>query len=104
MMIELSNFNEPLLSKEHKTYVILQNTICLRERRNGALTRTSIVATKGQLYTGIIEFYKNNMFLNIGLHPKIERNIYIPIVYDTFTKSVINIVETTKNFTHRRPP
>ena len=104
MMIELSNFNEPPLNKEHKTYVILQDTFCLRERKNGTLKHSSIIATKGQIYIGIVEFYKNNMFLNIGLHPKIERNIYIPIVYDHFTKSVINIVETPKNAMRHLPP
>jgi hypothetical protein len=104
MMIELSNFNEPPISIEHKTYRIIQSTKCMRERTNGKLKATKFIVNRGELYSGIIEFYKKNMFLNIGLHPKINRNIYVPIVYDTFTKYVINIVETTQNTMHRLPP
>ena len=97
MMIELSNFNEPPISIEHKTYRIVQNTKCMRERTNGKLKATKFIVNRGEVYSGIIEFYKKNMFLNIGLHPKINRNIYVPIIIDFTGNGAINVEEFQNN-------
>jgi hypothetical protein len=102
MMIELSNFNDPPISIEHKTYRILQSTKCMRERTNGKLKTTKFIVNRGELYSGIIEIYKKKLFLNIGLHPKMNRNIYIPIILE-LDNEVIN-VEEFQNTTHHLPP
>lgn len=90
-MVELSNFNEDFINKEHKTYLVVQSTKCMRENKNGAIRTSKIIANKGEIYSGIVEIYKKNMFLNIGLHPKIERNIYIPIILDFSGEKMINL-------------
>lgn len=102
MMVELSNFNDPPISIEHKTYRIIQSTKCMRERTNGKLQTTKFIVNRGEVYSGIIEFYNKNMFLNIGLHPKLNRNIYVPIIVDFSGEICINVEEFQNNTSNNR--